>query len=134
MVISLTVITNDLQAQLYLNEFLASNDASFPGPQGDFPDWIEIYNAGSEPVMLGGYYMYDTLDVSIAYQIPSTYPDSVTVPAGGFIVFYANKGESSSVMNLNFKLSASGEQIGLWNPSMEVVDMLTYEEQTTDVS
>ena len=57
-VLSLFVMTNTMQAQLYINEFMASNDASFPGPQGDYPDWIEIYNAGSEAVMLGGYYMY----------------------------------------------------------------------------
>ena len=42
----LFVLTNTVQAQLYINEFMASNDVSFPGPQGDYPDWIEIYNAG----------------------------------------------------------------------------------------
>ena len=41
-VISITVFTSNLNAQLYINEFLASNDASFPGPEGDYPDWIEI--------------------------------------------------------------------------------------------
>ncbi len=129
------MVTSNLNAQLYINEFMASNDVSFPGPQGDYPDWIEIYNAGSEAVMLGGYYMSDILDDPAAlFQIPETYPDSVTVPAGGFIVFYANKGEESSVMNLNFKLSGGGEAIGLWNPASEVLDELTYTEQTTDVS
>jgi len=125
---------NIVKAQLYINEFMASNDAAVPGPQGDYPDWIEIYNAGSEDVMLGGYYMYDTLDVSQAYQIPDTYPDSVTVPAGGYILFYANKDEDLSVLNLNFKLSGGGEQIGLWNPDMEEVDGLTYGDQVADVS
>ncbi len=125
----------NLSAQLYINEFMASNDGSFPGPQGDNPDWIEIYNAGSEAVMLGGYYMSDILDDPTAmYQIPSTQPDSVTVDAGDFILFYANKLEATSVLNLNFKLSAGGEQIGLWNSSQELIDELTYGEQTTDVS
>ena len=78
--------------------------------------------------------MSDVLDVTSAYQIPSTYPDSVTVPAGGFIVFYANKEEASSVFNLNFKLSGSGEQIGLWDPTQAVVDTLTYLEQFADTS
>ena len=120
---------------LYINEFMASNDAALPGPQGDFPDWIEIYNAGTEAVMLGGYYMADALNDSAAlFQIPDTYPDSVTVAAGGFIVFYANKGEASSVMNLNFKLSGGGEQIGLWAADMSVIDTLTYTEQIADTS
>ena len=123
------------EVSLYINEFMASNDFAVPGPQGDYPDWIEIYNAGEEDVMLGGYYMADDLaDPDALYQIPDTYPDSVTVPAGGFIVFYANKGEASSVLNLNFKLSGSGEQIGLWNPDMSVIDSLSYGPQSADTS
>ncbi len=134
MLLSFFALTNTANAQLYINEFMASNDSAFPGPQGDYPDWIEIYNAGNEDVMLGGYYMCDTLNVAEAYMIPDTYPDSVTVAAGGFILFYANKEEASSVLNLNFKLSGSGEQIGLWNTQSAVVDTLTYGEQTGDVS
>ncbi|PLW97392.1 MAG: hypothetical protein C0591_06665 [Marinilabiliales bacterium] len=133
--ISLTVLTSSASAQLYINEFMASNDGAFPGPQGDNPDWIEIYNAGAEAVMLGGYYLSDKLDDPEAmYQIPSTYPDSVTVEPGGFILFYANDDTAWSVLNTNFKLSGGGENVGLWNSSMEVVDQITYEEQTTDVS
>jgi len=134
MLFSFLIFTN-LNAQLYINEFMASNDSSFPGPQGDYPDWIEIYNNTSEAVMLGGYYLSDKLDDPTAlFQIPSTYPDSVTVPAGGFILFYANKGEESSVLNLNFKLSGSGEAVGLWNPENVVLDSLTYGDQAGDIS
>jgi len=135
LMLSFFVLVNVVHAQLYINEFMASNDAAFPGPQGDFPDWIEIYNAGTEAVNLSGYYMSDDLvDPEAMFQISDAYPDSVTVAAGGYLVFYANKGEESSVLNLNFKLSGSGEQIGLWDPSQAVIDQLTYYSQTTDIS
>jgi len=134
-IIALFTMSNAVQAQLYINEFMASNDGAYPGPQGDNPDWIEIYNAGSESVMLGGYYLSDKLDDPGAmYLIPSTYPDSVTVQPGGFILFYANDDTAWSVLNTNFKLSGSGENVGLWNPEQEVVDQITYGAQTTDVS
>ena len=132
--ISLTVLTSSAHAQLYINEFMAKGDAAFPGPQDDYPDWIEIYNAGSEAVMLGGYYMYDILDPAVAYQIPDTYPDSVTVAAGGFIMFYANKDTAWSVLNLNFKLGKGGEQIGLWDTEQTMLDEITFGEQTADIS
>jgi hypothetical protein len=61
LVLSLFVMTSNVNGQLYINEFMASNDAALPGPQGDYPDWIEIYNAGSEAVMLGGYFRLTTL-------------------------------------------------------------------------
>ena len=80
----LIFITNAAFAQLYINEFMASNDAAYPGPQGDYPDWIEIYNAGSEDVMLGGYYLYDAIDLAdviVGLQVasntnPSSAPDT----------------------------------------------------------
>lgn len=135
MLLSFFVLTNVAQAQLYINEFMASNDAALPGPMGDFPDWIEIYNAGDAPVSLAGYYMSDKLDEPEAmYQILSTYPDSVTVPAGGFLVFYANKEEASSVLNLDFKLSGDGEAVGLWDPSEMFLDSITYGPQYADTS
>ena len=128
---SFLLFTN-LSAQLYINEFMAKQDAAFPGPQGDYSDWIEIYNAGNEPVMLGGYYLSDKLDdPSAMFQIPDTYPDSVTVPAGSFILFYANKGEESSVLNLNFKLSGGGEQVGLWSPEQVILDQLALHHHST---
>ena len=135
LVIMLFAGIQSASAQLYINEFMASNDSAFAGPQGDYPDWIEIYNAGDEAVDLSGYYMADDLvDPSAMYAIPSTYPDSVTVAAHGYILFYANKGQESSVLNLNFKLSGGGEQVGLWNPDQEVLDSITYGDQTTDIS
>jgi hypothetical protein len=128
-------VSQRASAQLVINEFAASNDVSFPGPEGDFPDWIEIYNAGDADVMLGGYFLADDLaDPDAMYQIPDTYPDSVTIPAGGYILFYANKGEATSVLNLNFKLSGGGEQIGFWNPSSEFLDSLTYGDQIADTT
>ena len=122
-------------AMLFINEFMASNTLAFPGPQGDYPDWIEVYNAGDVDIMLGGYYMADDLsDPGAMYQIPSTYPDSVTVAAGGYILFYANDGQETSVLNLNFKLSKSGEQIGLWSPEQALIDSITYPAQITDTT
>jgi len=84
--------------------------------------------------MLGGYYMYDALDATTAFQIPDTYPDSVTVAAGGFLVFYANGSPATSVMNLDFKLSGGGEQIGFWAPDLAVIDTLSYGPQIADTS
>ena len=134
MLLSIITHGNQANAQLYINEFMASNIDALPGPQEDYPDWIEIYNAGTEDVMLGGFFMSDTLDVEAAFRISDAYPDSVTVAAGGFIIFYANKDEELSVLNLNFKLSGNGEQIGLWNADENLLDGLTYGEQTEDVS
>lgn len=125
-----------LFAQIRINEFLASNDASFPGPQGDYPDWIELYNAGAEAVDIGGYWICDDLnEPDKRYQIPATNPEITTIEPGGFLLIVANDNTAAGVLNVDFKLSGSGEHIGLWLPDKTtVVDTLTYGAQTTDVS
>ena len=37
---------------LVFNEFMASNTTAFADDDGEFDDWIELYNSGSEPIVL----------------------------------------------------------------------------------
>ncbi len=121
---------------LYINEFMASNDTTYFDPAtNDYPDWIEIYNPSSTPVDIGGYYITDGLDDLTAWQIPTTAPDSTTIPAGGFLLLLADKKPEAGVLHVNVKLSGSGEQIGLTAPNgTTIIDSLTFGQQTTDVS
>lgn len=49
-----------LQAQqILINEFLASNQTINADEDGDFEDWIELYNNGDEAVNLEGFGLSD---------------------------------------------------------------------------
>ncbi len=120
---------------LYINEFLASNDSCCADEHGEYDDWIEIYNPGPNPVDIGGMYITDDLTDLTAWQIPTTQPDSTTIPPGGFLVLWADKQPEQGVLHVNIKLSSGGEQIGLTAPNgTTVIDSLTFGPQTTDVS
>ena len=120
---------------LFINEFLASNDSCCADNYGDYDDWIEIYNPGSEPVNIGGMYISDDKTDLTAWQIPNTAPDSTTIPAGGFLVLWADKQPDQGVLHVNIKLSSKGEDIVLTAPNgTTVIDSLTFGKQTTDVS
>lgn len=122
---------------LFVNEFLASNDFGLTDPFGDNDDWIEIYNAGSEAVDIGGMYVTDDLLEPTMWQIPATYPDSTTIQPGGFLILWADKESEEGVLHLELKLSGSGEQIGLVqvvDTDTSFIDSLTYGEQTADTS
>ena len=55
---------------LVINEFMASNNSSVPDPQGQYEDWIEIYNFGSSAIDIGGFYLTDDLSNPTKWQIP----------------------------------------------------------------
>ena len=46
---------------LRLNEIMLSNKGSVPDGSGDYPDWVEIYNGGSEAADISGYGLSDSL-------------------------------------------------------------------------
>jgi len=120
---------------LYINEFMASNDATIADENGEYDDWIEIYNPNDEPVNIAGFYITDDLTDMTAWQIPDTDSSATTIPAGGFLLLWADKDTDQGVLHVNLKLSGDGEQIGLVAPNgTTFIDSLTFGEQTTDVS
>ncbi|NOX17963.1 MAG: T9SS type A sorting domain-containing protein [Chlorobi bacterium] len=129
-------IFTSLSAQnLVINEFMASNDYAAPDEYGDFDDWIEIFNADTLAIDIGGMYITDDLTNPTAWQIPTTDPGLTTILPGGFLVLWADKEPDQGVLHVNLKLSGGGEQIGLYaSDGVTEINSLTYEEQTTDVS
>ena len=126
---------SSLFAQLHINEFLASNNSNTTDEFGEFEDWIEIYNSGSSNVDLAGYFISDNLLNLIVWQVPSTNASLTTVPAGGFLILWADKDIAQGANHLNLKLGASGEDIVLVDPDGEtIIDQYTFSAQVEDVS
>ena len=122
-------------AQVTINEFMASNETTVADGAGEFDDWIEVYNPGPTPVDLAGYYLSDDPDDPLAWQIPATDPAATTMPAGGFLLLWADKDEDQGATHLGFKLSGDGETISLTAPDgLTLVDEYAYGPQLGDVS
>ena len=57
---------------LLITEFMALNKAAFADEDGTFPDWVEIYNNGINPVNLGGWFLTDNASKLTKWQFPAT--------------------------------------------------------------
>ncbi|KPK38245.1 MAG: hypothetical protein AMJ65_13190, partial [Phycisphaerae bacterium SG8_4] len=75
---------------LTINEFMASNSNSLQDPQGDYDDWIEIHNFGADPIDVGGMYLSDDISIPTKWQIPADDPVSTIIPAGGYLLIWAD--------------------------------------------
>ena len=117
-------------SDLCINEFMANNDEAVPGPNNDYPDWIELYNGGTETVDLTGMYLTSDLTNPNAWQFPA----GTTIPAGGFLVVWADNSETGS-LHTSFGLNATGEAIGLFAEDEEtVIDSITFGAQNDDMA
>jgi hypothetical protein len=118
---------------LVINEFMASdaNTLEDPCEPNEFPDWFELYNASPIPLDLEGMYLTDDLTNPTRWRIPA----GVTIDAGGFLVFFADDDDEQGPTHTNFKLSASGEEIGLFDADgSTLIHSISFGRQTTDVS
>jgi hypothetical protein len=121
-------------APLCVNEFLASNSGYGQDEFGEFDDWIEIYNRTDYAINLAGYGVTDNLTDQRKYVIPDGAAATTTIQPKGFLLIWCDGQMDQGPLHSSFKLSASGEQVGLYEPTGDALDELTFGPQVTDVS
>ena len=120
---------------LVINEFMASNNSSARDPQGQYDDWIEIYNFGSGAIDIGGLYLTDNLAEPTKWRIPDGKPTLTTIAPHGYLLIWIDNDISDSGLHANFKLDAGGEQIALFDfDGITLIDEVVFGQQTTDLS
>ena len=121
------------EAELFINEFLAINSSTNQDPQGHFDDWIELYNPAGEDVDLTGYFLTDDLGDPTRWP----FPEGTIIPAGGFLLVWCDNDTLDPGLHANFRLSGSGEAIGLHGPAhlgVPTIDSYIFGVQVADVS
>ena len=129
-ILVLTAMTSmPMQAQVTINEVLASNGSVNTDPDyGANADWIELYNAGQTDVNLGGWSVTDNLDKPQKH----IFPDGITIKAGGYLLIWCD--DLGTGLHAGFKLSADGEEVGLFDASGNMVDSMSFGPQYGDIS
>jgi hypothetical protein len=131
----LTGSANAAEIPLAINELMASNNTTIQDPQGQYDDWIEIHNYGLDAIDIGGMYLTDDLSDTTKWQIPANNTAATTIPAGGYLLIWADNDTTGAGLHANYKLDAGGEEIGLYDSDGEtLIDSVTFDEQTGDIS
>jgi hypothetical protein len=107
----LALIANQTFGQLVINEGSNKNYSTISDEDGDFEDWIEIYNSGSTAIDLFNYSLSDNSNPG-----EWAFPHQIVQPGQYIIVFCSGKDRfaSSSFTNV-LSDSTFAPQIG-WNP------------------
>jgi hypothetical protein len=102
---------SSLSAALHITEFMSNNKEAFEDEDGDASDWIEIFNSGSEPINLDGYFLTDDSGALTKWKFPA-----IDISESGFLLIFAsekNRRVPGSELHTNFKLSSEGEYLAL---------------------
>ncbi len=122
-------------APVAINEWMASNNGTVQDPQGDDDDWIELYNYGSVAYDLAGRYLTDDPEEPTQWQFPADEPGLTTIPAGGYLVVWADGDTADAGLHASFKLNADAEQVLLFDSDgATLVDSVEFSDEVTNIS
>lgn len=97
-----------------ISEFMAANASGLADEDGEFSDWIEIYNPEGVPISLAGYHLTDNATNLSGWTFPAT-----TLNAGAYLLVFAsgkNRTDPAGRLHTNFQLSSDGEYLALVAP------------------
>lgn len=112
-------LSNNLNSninKLVINEVCSSNGGVIIGEDGEFYDWMELYNGSNKDIKLLNYSLSDKEN-----EVKWSFPD-VTIKAKSYLVVFLS-GNGKGGLYANFSLrSGGGETLSLRNPSGKVID------------
>ncbi len=99
-----------IQSNVVINEVMAENYNSVADQDGEFDDWVELYNLTGSAIDLSGYYLSDRPNSNpLMWQIPN----GTVIPANGYLIIWLDEDTLQEGLHANFKMSSSGESIVL---------------------
>lgn len=116
---------------LVINEIMSSNSTTIMDRDGDYEDWIELYNATDSAINLSGYFLSDDLSNPFRWSFPE-----VNIKPGDFLLVFAsgkNKFDGR-YYHTDFRIKKSGEPILLSNEEGNLIDYFAPVNLTTDNS
>lgn len=120
--------------KILITEFLAANSSTLKDSDGEYSDWIEIYNPGTTSVDLTGWGLTDSKSKLFKWIIPA-----ISIQPNSYLVIFAS-GKDRNVpgaeLHTNFSLSKDGEYLAIVEPNSTISDEYspTFPVQSTDIS
>jgi len=114
---SIIFVLNILWAQsVQLNEIVSSNASTIFDEDGDYPDWIEIYNSGQSSFQLKGFGLSDDINKPFEW----VFPEVELAPSSFFVLFASAKNRLDLIREWDAIITES-DQWYYWIGSSEPV-------------
>ncbi|HEX3357532.1 MAG TPA: CotH kinase family protein, partial [Tepidisphaeraceae bacterium] len=103
-----------------ITEFMAQNNSTIKDEDGDFSDWLEIYNPNPAPFNLNGYFLANKPTKLNKWKFPN-----VSLAGHGYMIVWAsnkNRIDPTKPLHTNFALSKDGDYLALVKPDGATID------------
>lgn len=112
-----------------INECMPNNTITAMDQDGEYNDWVELYNTSQSTIFLEGYFLSDRRSQPTKFKFPN-----VPIGANEYLIVWVDKDSTQAGLHTNFKLTASSEQLYLFNPDTNLVDYVHFFNMQEDES
>jgi hypothetical protein len=103
-------IWNSIAANsIVINEVMAKNSAVLSDSEGDYQDWVELYNAGNEAINLESFFLSNRWSDPSRWAIPS-----VTMDPGDHLLIWCDDESTEGPLHSSFTLDALSDELFLF--------------------
>lgn len=122
LILTFYTLSSAATGQVFINEFCSSNSEVLTDEDGDYEDWIELYNAGSDPVNLEGFFISDDASNPFKYMLPG----EIIEPEGFLLIWASGKDRAGTggEIHTNFRIGSEGEPLTLSDATGVEVDFI----------
>lgn len=120
----------DINKSIVINELLPKNQRYGSDQNGQFDDWIELYNLADQDIDISGFYLTDSKKNLKKWKFPS----GTILSKNGYLIVWADGDSLQAGLHTNYKLSAEGENVVLVSPDEEIIDLVEYPATTIEQS
>ncbi len=120
------------ESPIMITEFMAKNVSYAPDENGEYVDWVELYNSSSYTISLQGYSLSDSEDNPRKWTFPN-----ISIGAGQYLVVYCSgydRRDPAGNLHTNFRLSTEKESVLLSDSSGYMIDRVDYDLLKADQS
>lgn len=117
--------------KLIINEVMSNNKNTVQDKNGNYSDYIELYNGYDYDIDLTGYYLSDD-----NYETKKWQFKDITIKANSYLVVYAS-GLNQVIddeIHTNFKLDKNGEIVTLSDPKAKAISKIYFEDTFSDIA
>ncbi|MBQ7136973.1 MAG: CotH kinase family protein [Bacilli bacterium] len=128
-----TSVFNKFQnsGKLIINEIMASNKTSIKDKNGNYYDYIELYNGYNYDINLEGYYLSDDNYETKKWSFPD-----ITIKSKSYLVVFASglNYYDKDEIHTNFKLNTNGEVVTLSDTNAKAISKIYYSNTASDTA
>jgi hypothetical protein len=105
-----------------INELLPKNSQYVSDQDGEYDDWIELYNPAQVDQDISGYYLSDSKKEPAKWK----FPEGTVIGKKDYLIVWCDGDTLQAGLHTNYKLSADGENVVFLDPELNVINLVEY--------